>query len=97
MFGGHGVFLEGAMVGVVIAGDLHLKTDEVNLALFTAAGLPPFVHHAGGRENVTSFRRAPEPVDDWEALAPYAESAHAAALRALARRRPRRGRRRDGP
>lgn len=92
MFGGHGVFLDGAMVGVVIRGDLYLKTDEVNRARFTHAGLPPFVHHAGGRENVTSLYRAPEPVDDWDALAPYAESALDAARRALARR----GRRRRG-
>lgn len=37
-----------------------------------------------------SYFRAPEPIDDWEGLAPWAEAAHAAARRAaLARARRR--------
>ncbi len=91
MFGGHGVFLEGAMVAIVARGETYLKVDDVNRPLFEAAGLPPFVHLAAGREVVMGFHRAPEPLEDWSVLAPYAGSARAAAERALRARGRRRG------
>jgi len=86
MFGGHGVYLEGAMLALVAGGEVYLKVDDVNRQLFVAAGLPPFVHVARGREITMSFHRAPEPLDDWDSLEPFAESALAAARRALAAR-----------
>lgn len=90
MFGGHGVFLEGAMVGLVAGGALYLKVDAANRELFEGAGLEPFRYDAGGRIHTMSYHRAPEPTDRWDVLGPFAESAHAAALRALAARAPRR-------
>ena len=90
MFGGHGVYLEGAMLALVAGGEVYLKVDDVNRERFVAAGLPPFVHVARGREITMSFHRAPEPLDDWGALAPFAESALLAARRALAARAARR-------
>lgn len=92
MFGGFGVFLDGAMLGLVAGGVLHLKVDGANLGDFRDAGLEPFVYE-GARGPVTmSFHRAPEPIDDWDLLEPWARGALAAAVRARdARRRPRRG------
>jgi DNA transformation protein and related proteins len=97
MFGGHGVFLDGAMVALVASAELYLKTDDVNRHLFEAEGLAPFVHRRPGRVVEMSYRRAPEPAEDWDRLAPFAESAEAAARRALAARPERRQRRRRPP
>jgi DNA transformation protein and related proteins len=82
MFGGVGVFVEGAMVGLVADGVLHLKADDSNRAAFARAGLPAFTYQ-GARGTVRlSFHRAPEPIDDWDVLGPFARGALAAARRA---------------
>jgi DNA transformation protein and related proteins len=92
MFGGFGAFLEGAMLGVVADGVLYLKVDGHNVADFEAAGLPPFVLETRRGTTEMSFRRAPEPIGDWDALAPWARGAYAAACRARDARAGRGGR-----
>ena len=94
MFGGFGAFLDGAMLGVVSEGVLYLKVDGANVAAFDAAGLGPFAVDSRRGRTEMSFRRAPEPLDDWEALEPWARGALAAAGRARDARVTRRPRRR---
>ena len=42
MFGGHGVFRDGLMFGLVVDDGLYFKTDEHSRALFESRGLPRF-------------------------------------------------------
>ena len=44
MFGGHGVYFEGLIIGIVIDDALYLKTDEQTRAQFQGAGCAPFVY-----------------------------------------------------
>jgi TfoX/Sxy family transcriptional regulator of competence genes len=83
------------MVGLVTRGVLYLKTDAANRDPFAKAGLEPFTYEGARGTVTTSYHRAPEPIDDWAVLGPFAEGALAAARRARdarARRRPRRTR-----
>lgn len=96
MFGGHGLYVDGAMVALVADGSVYLKTDGENRAAFVDAGLAPFTYTSSRGPVTTSYHRAPEPLDDWDVLGPLATGALAAARRALARRRPRRPRRDAG-
>ncbi len=93
MFGGFGAFLDGAMLGVVSDGVLFLKVDGHNVGAFDEAGLEPFVIESRRGRTEMSFRRAPEPLDDWDAFGPWARGALAAAERARDARRPRGSRR----
>ncbi len=96
MFGGHGLTVDGAMVAIVTGGTVYLKTDDGNRAAFEEAGLEPFTYASARGRVTTSFRRAPEPLGDWDVLGPLATGSLDAARRALARRRPRRPRRHPG-
>lgn len=90
MFGGHGVFLDGVMFGLVADGDLYLKVDDHNRESFDQAGLAPFVYGGKDRPTTMSYHRAPEPIDDWGTLEAWARGALDAARRAAAAKRPRR-------
>lgn len=84
MFGGWGLYADGAMFGLVTGGVLYLKTDENNRAAFDAAGLRPFVFERQGQPVEVSFCEAPAGVlDDPAEAAHWAEMAWAAADRAL--------------
>jgi DNA transformation protein len=96
MFGGHGLYVDGAMVAILAEGALYLKVDDQTRARFEQAGLDAFVTHSSGRPVRMSYHRAPEPIDDWDALRPYAEMALAAAKRARAARARSSARRRVG-
>lgn len=89
MFGGHGVFLDGVMFGLVADGDLYLKVDDANREDFARAGLGPFVYGGKDRPTTMSYHRAPEPIEDWRILEPWARGALAAARRAAAGKRSR--------
>lgn len=91
MFGGYGVFLDGVMFGLIADGDLYLKVDDANREDFVGAGLGPFVYGGKDRPTTMSYHRAPEPIEDWRILEPWARGALDAARRAAAKRsRPRR-------
>ena len=96
MFGGHGLYVDGAMVAIVTGGSVYLKTDEENRAAFVDAGREPFTYESARGRVTTSFHQAPEPLDDWDVLGALATGSLAAARRALAWRRPRRSRREAG-
>lgn len=85
MFGGHGIFMDGLMFGLVADDQLYLKVDDGNRAAYEAEGLQPFTFVSKGRLVETSYREAPsEGFDDPEILCDWAREAYAAALRANA-------------
>jgi len=83
MFGGHGIFLEGLMFGLIADDQLYLKADDSNRAAYEAEGLAPFTYTRGGKTLELSYRQAPgEAFDDPEVLCSWGREAFAAALRA---------------
>ncbi|MFZ4289029.1 TfoX/Sxy family protein [Variovorax sp. HJSM1_2] len=82
MFGGHGVFHEGRMFGLIAADRLYLKTDAQTVARFEAKQLPPFAYLRGGKLMATSYFEAPPEVfEDREEAASWARLAWEATLR----------------
>ena len=91
MFGGHGVFLDGVMFGLIADDQLYLKVDDGNRAAYQAEGLQPFTYAGKGRTIALSYRAAPsEGFDDPEILCDWAREACAAARRAAGRKSRRR-------
>jgi DNA transformation protein len=92
MFGGHGIFHEGRMFGLVSGERLYLKTDEENRAQFEAKGLAPFEYMRAGKLTPTSYVEAPPEIyEDREEAARWARLAWEAVLRkggAAARQMP---------
>lgn len=82
MFGGHGVFLDGVMFGLIADDELYLKVDDANRDRFAAAGLAAFVYQADGRLITMSYHRAPDVLEDWERFEPWVASAIDASRRA---------------
>jgi len=82
MFGGHGLYHDGVMIGVVFDDALYLKTDVRSQARFEAAGGVPFVY-TGQRKPITmSYWSLPEDaMDSPQAMRPWARLAYEAALR----------------
>ena len=66
---------------------LYLKADDLNRTDLERAGSAPFVYEAKGRRATMTYWRAPdEAMESRAAMAPWARSALAAALRAKAER-----------
>lgn len=82
MFGGHGVYLDGVMIGVIMEGALYLKVDAETQLHFEAMGSEPYVY-LGQQEPITmSYWSAPdEAMESARAMRPWAELARAAAIR----------------
>jgi DNA transformation protein len=93
MFGGYGVFLDGAMFGLIADDELYLKVDDGNRDRFADAGLEAFVYHADGRSITMSYHRAPDVLEDWDRLEPWVTSAIDASRRARTKAGPKRARR----
>jgi DNA transformation protein len=93
MFGGHGLYAEGVMFGLLDDGELFLKCDDATRERFLAAGCRRWVYASGKvRMEKTSYFRPPDEAhEDPEAMLPWARLALEAALRARAaasRKRP---------
>jgi len=88
MFGGQGVFVEGRMIALISREVIHLKADVETIPDFEREGLGPFTYATkDGEHKLTSYWRMPERLyDEPEELAQWARRAHAAALRAAARK-----------
>jgi len=84
MFGGHGLYFDNCMFGLVADDTLYLKVDEQNVHHFTELDLPPFEYEkSNGRVMAMSYRLAPESIyEDQEEAAIWAAHAWEAARRA---------------
>lgn len=82
MFGGHGVYLDGLIIGLVIDDALYLKTDEQTRAHFEASGCTPLVYASQQLPITTSYWSLPEDaMESPQAMLPWAKLAFDAALR----------------
>lgn len=82
MFGGHGVYVDGLFVAILVDDVLYLKCDAQSSGAFDALGLPPFVYTAkDGRAMTMSYRRAPdEALESGDEMQRWLRFALAAAL-----------------
>ena len=88
MFGGHGIFLEGLMFGLVADSTLYLKVDKEIEAEFTGLGLQPFTYHKQGKPFQMSYYQCPEEaLEDSSVMNTWANKAYGAALRAASNKR----------
>lgn len=85
MFGGFGLYCDGVMFALIADDVLYLKADALNRPELERASSAPFIYGANGRRAIMSYWRAPDDaMESREAMAPWARSALAAALRARA-------------
>jgi DNA transformation protein len=99
MFGGHGVYLDGVIVGLIAFDTFYLKVDEGNRGDFEAAGSAPFTYDGKGRPIAMSYWECPaDVIEDPERLRGWTLRALAASRRSRAKpgRRKQRGDRRTG-
>lgn len=83
MFGGAGLYADGLIVGLEVAGSLYLKTDDRTRQAFADAGGQPFVYDGKDQPVTMSYWTPPEEaMDSSEAMQPWARLALEAALRA---------------
>ncbi len=98
MFGGHGLYREGQIFGIVIDDRVYLKADEQTRARFEGAGSAPFIYRDGKRTIEMSYWSVPEEaMDAPDDMRSWAAAAWEAALRKAARKRPALGRRPGRP
>lgn len=82
MFGGHGLYIDGVFVAIVVDGRPFFKADAQTQAAFAEAGSSQFVFESRGRSVPSSYWSLPESaLDSAEDMAPWARRAIAAALR----------------
>lgn len=82
MFGGHGVFYEGLMIGLIADDSLYLKVDKQSKPDFEALDLPAFEYTKNGKTFAMSYQLAPEAIyDDPDEAKTWAQKACDAALR----------------
>jgi DNA transformation protein len=82
MFGGHGLYHEGVIIGIVIDEAVYLKVDAETRAAFEAAGCAPFVYEMKGKPLAMSYWSVPaEAMDSSQTMRPWAQRAYEAALR----------------
>jgi DNA transformation protein len=81
MFGGEGIYANGAIIGIIIRDVIYLKTDEVTRGAYLAEGCKPFSYQAQGkkRESITYYAIPDRLYDDPEELADWARRARAVA------------------
>ncbi len=86
MFGGHGVYLDGTIVGIIAFDTFYLKVDGGNRADFEAAGSAPFAYEGKGRPMIMSYWECPADVlDDPDLLRSWTLQALAASKRSRAK------------
>jgi len=90
MFGGHGLYLNGAIVGIIVEETLYLKVDAGNRAAFMRESMEPFTYSSKGRRVALSYWEAPAAViEETDQLQQWVRDAAAAARRSRAARAPR--------
>lgn len=90
MFGGHGLYVDGLIVAIVVEDVLYLKTDDETRPAFVRRDLGPFSYTTKeGKAHAMSYHRAPdEAVEGPEAMREWLRPAIGAALR-NAQKKPR--------
>lgn len=82
MFGGHGIYHNDLMFGLVADDELYLKVDKKSQDQFTERGLTPFEYAKNGKTFQMSYFLAPEEIyDDPDEARVWAGIAFDAALR----------------
>lgn len=82
MFGGHGIYCNGVIMGLVIDETLYLKVDEQSRDFFSKQGCEPFVYQSKAKQVAMSYWSVPdEAMESSEQMQPWAKLAYAAALR----------------
>jgi DNA transformation protein len=86
MFGGHGIYVDGLIVAIIVDDTLYLKTDDLTLDAFEAQSLPAFEYVTKeGRRMVMTYHMAPdEALESPDAMRHWIRLAHEAARRAAA-------------
>ena len=85
MFGGHGLYHQGLMFGLVADDELFLKVDKETVHIFEKHDLSPFEYSKDGKSMKMSYYLAPEHIyDDSQEALYWAELAFSAAQRAKA-------------
>jgi DNA transformation protein len=88
MFGGHGIFLEGLMFGLIADNDLYLKVDDKTRDDFLVRGLEPFSYFKKDKEFKLSYYQAPEEaLEQADAMREWGNKAYEVALRAASIKR----------
>ena len=88
MFGGHGIYLEGLMFGLVADSVLYLKADKETENEFKDKGLEAFTYNKKGKEYKMSYYQAPEEaLEDGEEMSIWVNKAYGVALKAASKKR----------
>ena len=83
MFGGHGIYYDGVMIGLVADDILYLKADTASAPRFLEAGLAQFKYQKRDKLVGMSYYQAPEEaLEDPTEMREWAQLAYRAALRA---------------
>lgn len=91
MFGGHGVYHQGLMFGLVANDELYLKVDQDTLSLFETHDLDAFEYTKNNKTFKMSYHYAPEIIfDDPDEARKWASLAFDAARRAASKKKPKR-------
>ena len=90
MFGGHGIYVDGTIVAIVVDDVLYFKTDDETRPAFIERDLDPFSYEARGKVQRTSYFRAPDDaLENASAMREWLRRALAASLRSGAATRKR--------
>jgi DNA transformation protein len=82
MFGGHGIYYDGVMIGLVSDDTLYLKADSKSAEKFVGCGSSQFMYPKGGKMVGMSYYLAPEEaLEDPSEMREWAQLAYDAALR----------------
>lgn len=82
MFGGHGIYHNDLMFGLVADDELFLKADKESIPQFEALDLAPFEYQKNDKTFKMSYYRAPEEIfDDPDEATRWANIAFDAAVR----------------
>jgi len=88
MFGGHGIFRDGLMFGIIDDDILYLKADAETRMAYTQRGLEPFTYLRRNKPASLSYYRAPaECLEDSAEMMSWADPAYAVALRSARQKR----------
>lgn len=88
MFGGHGLYLDDLMFGLIFDARLYLKADDESRPAFERENSEPFVYDSGkGCVSTSYWLCPPAALKDTAKLRAWVGRAHAAAKRVKAKRK----------